>query len=121
MYGREYQGKTLSFEPSGGLMNSSLVMQDRETDSYWSIMTGDAIGGKMKGEKLKELPVGVKMKWKDWIKKHPNTLVLSVQGREDVPRNVYRDYFRSGRGFRGIKAKDKRLKTKEPIFAFQLK
>ncbi len=119
MYGRKYAGKTLTFEPSGGLMNSALVMQDRETDSYWSIMTGDVIAGELKGTKLKELPVGQKMKWKDWVKLHPNTLVLSVNGLEDVPRNVYNNYFRSNRGFRGTKARDRRLKTKESIFAFQ--
>lgn len=92
-------------------------MQDRETDSYWAIMSGESIAGKFKGTKLEELPIGEKMLWKDWAKKHPNTLVLSVGGREDASM-VYRDYFASSRGFRGAKAKDKRFKTKEPIFSF---
>ena len=26
-------------------MHASLVMRDKETDTYWSIMTGDAIAG----------------------------------------------------------------------------
>lgn len=95
-------------------------MQDRETDSYWAIMTSEAIAGKMKGARLKELPVSEKMQWKDWLKKHPKTMALSVNGREDVPFNPYTDYFRSEQGFRGTRAKDKRLKTKEPIFAFHL-
>jgi hypothetical protein len=29
VYDRNYDGKTLNFEPSGGLMNASLVMQDK--------------------------------------------------------------------------------------------
>lgn len=99
-------------------MHSSLVMQDRETDTYWAIMTGEAIAGEMKGSKLKELPVGEKIQWKDWSGKYPNTLVLSVNGREDVSWNPYTDYFRSNQGFRGTRARDKRLGTKEPIFAF---
>jgi hypothetical protein len=99
-------------------MHSSLVLQDRETDTYWAIMSGEAIGGELKGSKLRELPVSEKIQWKDWEKKHPNTLVLSVNGREDVPFNPYTDYFRSEQGFRGARAKDKRLRTKEPIFAF---
>lgn len=36
MYGRDYEGKTLQFEPSGGLANGALILQDKETDTYWS-------------------------------------------------------------------------------------
>ncbi len=94
-------------------------MQDRETDSYWSIMTGDVIAGKLKGTRLKEIPVASKMQWKDWVKLHPNTLVLSVNGREDVPYNPYLDYFGSSEGYRGLKARDQRLESKASIFAFE--
>lgn len=118
MYGREYNGKSYTLEASGGLMNSSLVMQDRETDSYWSLMKGEVVAGALKGTRIAELPVSQKMKWKDWVKKYPNSKVLSVDGREDAG-DVYADYFSSDRGFRGSQARDKRLKTKEPIFAFQ--
>lgn len=120
MYSRSYEDKDLTFEPSGGLLNGSLVMQDKQTDSYWSIMTGEGIGGKFKGKKLKELPVSQKMQWKDWKKLHPNTLVLSVNGKEDEPYNPYDPYFESREGFRGLTAKDRRLETKTPIFAFEL-
>lgn len=119
MYSRTYQGRTLRFEPSGGLMHSALVMQDKETDSYWSIMTGNAIAGPLKGTPLEELPVGVKMRWKDWVELHPDTLVLSVGGREEVERNPYQDYFESDRGFGGMVTPDRRLETKTPIYAFR--
>ncbi len=99
-------------------MNSSLVMQDFETDSYWAIMEGRAVAGKLKGTQLKELPIGEKARWRDWVKRYPNTLVLSVNGREDAPM-AYRDYFNSSRGFRGQAARDRRLQTKTPIFAFR--
>jgi len=121
VYDRTYQNKTLSFEPSGGLLNASLVMADRETDTFWSIMTGTAIAGKLKGTPLRELSVAQKMKWKDWVSRYPNTLVLSINGREDVGRNPYARYFSSGKGYRGMEAKDRRLKTKEPVFAFTWK
>lgn len=120
MYGRDYGGKTLQFEASGGLTNSSLVMQDKQTDSYWSIMTGTAIGGVMKGTALEEMPVSEKMQWKDWVEKHPDTVVLSVGGFEDVPFDPYADYFASSAGFRSQRATDPRLPTKAPIFAFHL-
>lgn len=120
MYGREYRGRTLNFEPSGGLMNSALVMQDQETDSYWSIMTGGAVAGEFDGTPLREMPVGEKAQWRDWVAEHPDTLVLSVGGREDVRRDPYARYYAEARGFRGQTAEDDRLDTKEPIYAFEL-
>ncbi|MCH6559264.1 DUF3179 domain-containing protein [candidate division KSB1 bacterium] len=117
MYDRVYGNKEINFEASGGLMNASLVMQDFETDSYWAIMRGESIAGEFKGTKLKELPFGKKAMWKDWVKEHPNTVVLSVNGQEDG-RDGYQRYFSSPEGFRGSVAKDTRLRTKEPIFAF---
>ena len=119
MYSRDYAGETLEFEASGGLMQSSLVMQDKQTDTYWSIMTGNAVGGELEGTDLIELPVSKKVQWKDWVAEHPDTLVLSVGGIEDVSRNAYEQYFSDGRGFRGQAAEDGRLGTKTPIYAFR--
>ena len=118
MYSRDYDGKTLNFEASGGLTNASLVMQDKQTDTYWSLMKGQALAGKLKGQSLAELPIGEKTTWKEWRTKHPKTRVLSVKSREDG-RNSYQQYFRDKNGFRGLQAKDRRLKTKSPIFAFR--
>ena len=120
MYGREYDGKELNFEASGGLWHSSLVMQDKETDSYWSIMTGESLSGEFKGTELVELPYGAKAQWKDWVAEHPDTLVLSVDGQEHIDRNPYENYFTSEEGFRGSTAEDDRLPTKASIYAFLL-
>ena len=118
MYGRDYQGKTLNFEASGGLVNSSLIMQDKQTDTYWSIMSGEAEAGALEGERLVELPVSEKVNWREWVAEHPDTLVLSVRGFEDPKRSPYASYFANSRGFRGAVARDNRLDTKAPIFAF---
>ena len=120
VYGREYGDKVLSFEPSGALWEGSLVMRDRETDSWWSIITGDAVGGALSGEKLDELAVGEKVRWQEWKKRYPKTLVLSVEGQEHDPRNPYAGYFNSERTFQRIEAKDPRLPAKEPVFAFRM-
>ena len=120
MYGRDYAERQLNFEASGGLMHASLVMQDKETDSYWSIMTGDALAGELKGTQLVELPYGSKMTWGDWKAEHPKTVILSVDGVEHVDRNPYEEYFAGDKGFRDMEAADDRLPTKETIFAFQL-
>ena len=92
-------------------------MQDQQTDTYWSLMQGKALAGELKGETLQEIPAGEKTTWKNWRAKHPNTQVLSVNQREDG-RNAYGGYFTDDQGFRGITAKDTRLATKAPIYAF---
>jgi len=120
VYGREYGDQVLSFEPSGALWEASLVMRDRETDSWWSIISGEAVGGDLTGEKLDELPVGEKVRWSEWRRRYPETLVLSVDGQEHDPRNPYAGYFQSDRTFQRIEAKDGRLSAKEPVFAFRL-
>jgi hypothetical protein len=118
VYDRKYDERELRFEASGGLCNSALVMRDLETDSYWSIVTGDAIGGALEGTELREIPVSRKMQWRDWRRLHPDTLVLSVEGREDAAFDPYADYFTSEAGFGGVQASDRRLATMESIYAF---
>ena len=95
-------------------------MQDKETDSYWSLMTGSAIAGEYRGTRLEELPVGVKVQWKDWLAAHPETRVLSVGGVTHVEKNAYDGYMGSRSGFGQVEARDRRLPTKEPVYAFQL-
>jgi len=127
VYDRNYEGKTLNFEASGGLMNASLVMRDQQTDSYWSIMSGKAEGGELNGTALVELPLSEKMTWAEWFAKHPDTLVLSVTRQtpdggmvtlQDPGTDVYGSYFAAEKGYRGAAAVDTRLQTKDQIHAF---
>ena len=118
MYDRHYNGQTYTFEPSGGLVNATLVMQDFETNTYWAIISNEAIEGEKKGTKLKELPIAHKVQWEEWVIKYPNTLVLSVNGKEDA-RSGYVSYFNSPRGFRDFRATDRRLESKEQVFTFE--
>ncbi len=120
VYGRRVAGRELTLEASGALLDASLVMRDRETDSWWSLMSSSAIGGELEGTRLPELPAGEKTSWKEWRARHPDTLVLSVGGREHVSENAYDTYFASERTFRGITVKDRRLPAREPVFTFRL-
>jgi hypothetical protein len=117
VYDRRIDDRELNFEASGALMSASLVMRDRETDSWWSIMTSDAIGGPLDGTELVEMPRGEKARFGDWVERHPDTLVLSVDGAEHIENNPYDNYFASGETFRGLEVDDDRLPAKEPIFA----
>ena len=120
MYDRKYEGRELQFDASGGLIHASLILQDKQTNSYWALMKGESIAGDFKGTRLRELPVSQKMMWRDWRILHPETLVLSVEGVEYIEQNYYAQYLNSGEGFRGVTAKDGRLATKTPVYVFRL-
>ena len=120
VYDRRVKGRELRFEPSGVLMHGSIVMQDRETDSFWPILQGEASYGPLTGTTLEVLPVSSKALWKDWLREHPDTLVLSAGGREALGRNPLEPYLASSYGFKGLVASDGRLATKEPVFGFEL-
>ena len=95
-------------------------MRDRETDSWWSIMTAGGIGGPLAGHDLVELPVGEKTRWSGWLARHPRTTVMAVDGLEHIVRNRYHDYHRSRRTYRNLTIDDRRLAPKEPVFSFHL-
>ncbi len=118
MYSRTNGDATYTFEPSGGLLNASLVMQDRETDSYWSIITDEAIYGKAQGQALVQVPGSVKTTWGDWKQLHPQSKVLSVEGVEHQAESPYDRYFASDEGFRGLGSADGRLSDKALLFGF---
>ena len=56
VYERTINGKTTTFGVSDVLRKSSLVMYDRETESWWQQVTGEAIVGERTGHLLKRLP-----------------------------------------------------------------
>ena len=118
VYGRRHGSRELNFEASGGLLEASLVMRDRETDSWWSIMTSTAIGGQLEGADLEELPLGEKTTWGDWKQRYPHTRILSVDGQEHDLNNPYDNYFGSEGTFRDLQVSDQRLAAKAPIFSF---
>jgi hypothetical protein len=118
VYDRRIDDKLLSFEASGALKNAALILRDRETDSWWSIMTSDAIGGIFEGAALVELPAGEKTTWEEWRNRHPETLVLSVDGEEHIDNNPYDNYFRSEGTFRDLAIDDTRLEPKASVYSF---
>lgn len=61
---------------SGKLVNSNLIMYDRESDSLWPQILGQAILGPETGNQLQEFPV-TWTTWERWKRKFPNSQVLS--------------------------------------------
>ena len=56
MYDPIIDGKRFTFGVSGKLYKAALVMYDRQTESLWSQLKGEAIAGPMTGAKLAVLP-----------------------------------------------------------------
>ncbi len=71
------EGSPLTFGTTGRLVNSNLLMYDRETDSSWPQIYGHAIAGTLQGARLEPLPL-TWTTWKQWRTRHPETQVLST-------------------------------------------
>ena len=76
--GRSRDGAMFTFGTSGKLVNSNLLMYDRETDSHWPQILGAAIDGKSTGAVLEEIPL-VWTQWSRWQRRYPQTVVLSSE------------------------------------------
>ncbi len=76
VFERTVNGMVLDFGTSGNLRNSDLVMWDRQTESWWQQLTGEAIVGVMAGTKLNFLPAPI-VSWQDFKTHQPGGTVLS--------------------------------------------
>jgi hypothetical protein len=110
-------GCTLSFGVSGKLWKNAQVMYDRETNSLWSHLTGEAIRGPLKGARLTRLAATPHITWAAWRNLYPATLVLSVNGNEDLRYDIHEDYHADPNrvGMFPIARPDRRAKPKEVV------
>lgn len=80
----------MTFQVSGRLWRNSLIMQDRESETWWSQVTGRAIRGSGKGAQLQKLE-SVETTWQKWFAAHPETSLLAKS--EAVTNSHYQKYF----------------------------
>ena len=76
-YDRRVGERILDFGTSGALLNSSLVMYDRQTESLWSHYTGQAVVGHLTGTELDLIPVQT-VSFEKFLSAHPDGQVLSL-------------------------------------------
>ena len=114
MYVRKFDGKVNSFGVSGNLWRDSLIMYDRDSQSYWSHISGKAIKGKYKGTQLKPLPVQ-HLKWSEWKKLHPNSKVLVKSRFTSESSYVSYNKSRDRLGIVGTVNFDRRLEGKDIV------
>jgi hypothetical protein len=117
VYSREIENQEYTFGVSGKLIRNVLVMYDRQTDTLWSQLLGEAVDGELKGTKLEFLP-SWQTTWADWKTRHPDTLALrkGYSGSLDS----YAGYYNSSRaGVLGETVNDDRLYVKEFVIGVE--
>lgn len=120
---REVDGRLLDFGTSGLLYADNLVMYDRQTESLWPQLTGQAAVGVLTGTELEAIPIGV-VGWAQFRAGHPDALVLTRDTGFDreYGRNPYVGYDEPGGGLLveppgGI---DGRLPVKERVIGIRV-
>lgn len=93
VFDRRLQGQVLDFGTTGRLRKSDLVMYDRQTESWWQQFSGEAIVGKMVGQKLIDLPATI-VSMAEFSRAYPDGKVLSRDTgyRRPYGRNPYAGY-----------------------------
>ena len=106
VFNADVGGQTTDFGVSGLLYNSDVLLYDRNTESLWSQIMGEAVAGKLVGEKLQAIPIS-HTTWRDWLEQHPDTRVLSTNTgySRDYNRNPYRGYEQSRQLYFGVNNK----------------
>lgn len=84
----------MTFIVSGRLWRNSMIMQDEQTGSYWSHITGAALLGELKGTQLRSL-TAVQTDWEKWYGANPDTKVLKKEA--EIRSSSYEGYFNDPR------------------------
>jgi hypothetical protein len=109
--------QALTFGVSGMLYRNGLIMFDRQTNSLWSHILGQAISGDYEGTQLTFIPA-LQTDWQSWLELHPDTLVINP---EFVGSDTYTNYYLSNReGVIGWSNPDDRLLSKEYVIGVRL-
>jgi hypothetical protein len=124
-YGSEVAGRRLTFGTSGLLYRSNKLMFDEETMSLWSTLEGRPVLGTLAATEaeLRSYPI-VTTTWREWVARHPETTVLSLDTgfeRDYSEGAAYRDYFGSDRLMFEVPQTDERLKNKAEVLALLLR
>ncbi|HHT9139875.1 MAG TPA: DUF3179 domain-containing (seleno)protein, partial [Candidatus Tripitaka californicus] len=89
VFNRTVDGRDLSFEKAEDAGDS--YMRDKETNTLWLVLTGEAVEGGLKGKNLQQIPIMVSF-WFAWIDYFPETKVFqdAEQSTQDNLQNLAR-------------------------------
>ena len=93
VFDRRADGRTLDFGTTGNLRHSDLVMWDRQTESWWQQITGEAIVGELSGARLKRL-AAASVTWREFRRANPDAAALTGDSRigMDYAAPIYGGY-----------------------------
>ncbi|MQA04443.1 MAG: DUF3179 domain-containing protein [Streptosporangiales bacterium] len=119
--------RPLTFGTTGQLVNSNLLMYDRETESQWPQLAGTAIRGRLRGHRLTTVPL-LWTTWRHWRETHPDTVVLStdtghVRNYGDDPYGTYTPpggYYTGDALLFPVLQESQRFRPKEVVVAVRL-
>ena len=119
-YDRRVGERILDFGTSGALLNSSLVMYDRQTESLWSHYTGEAVVGHLTGAQLALIPVQT-VSFERFLSSHPDGQVLGLDTGHSrrYGQNPYEFYDSNNRPFLFRGPFDDRLKPITRVLALR--
>ncbi|MEX2448628.1 MAG: DUF3179 domain-containing protein [Solirubrobacterales bacterium] len=120
-FNRQVGDRTLDFGTTGNLRKSDLVMYDRQTESWWQQLTGEAVVGELTGETLEAIPSQI-LSWREFKRLYPDGRVLSTETGHDRPygENPYVGYEQPDSApFALAGQADSRLPPKERVAAVQ--
>jgi hypothetical protein len=117
-FDRRVGSRTLTFGTSGKLYASNLVMYDRQTESLWPQLTGQASLGVLTGAILDSYPLAP-VAWRDFRADNPNawTLSRSTGFDRDYGRNPYLGYDEADKPLFDAPGEDPRLPALERVVA----
>ncbi len=124
LYHTEHEGIEHALGTSGFLYRSNKLMYDQATQSLWSTMRGTPVVGPLAGMGIVlERGAVVTTTWSEWRRRHPETLVLSLDTghwRDYAEGAAYRDYFATDELMFPVPVLDTRLKNKDEVFTVLL-
>jgi len=93
VFDRRLDGAVLDFGTTGLLQKSNLVMYDRQTESWWQQILGEAIVGEYTGAILTQLPSAI-VSFEDFAGAYPDGKVVNRDTGASRPygNNPYRGY-----------------------------
>ncbi len=118
-FDRRVGSRLLDFGVSGTLLNSALLMYDRQTESLWSHFTGEGVLGHYAGLDLNKIPAQT-VSFEEFSRAFPDGRILSQFHEENAQegrygRNPYVGYDTNNIGFLFDGQTDPRLPAQERV------
>lgn len=123
LYDTRFDGVTHAIGTSGFLYRSNKLMYDQDTQSLWSTTRGEPVVGPLVGRGIRLThSFVVTTTWGEWRRRHPETMVLSLNTGHQ--RNygegvAYERYFASDELMFTVPETDERLANKAEILALR--